>query len=135
MNDQISRQKLIEELNSYHYTAIGMRCGKKITAEIIKGYHDHVIEVIESQPPADQWIPVTYHEATEEEKELYGDEQPYILDCPLPEEDDRILVCTQKGYVFEAVAHCDGGWFLDNGEDFVELAAWMPLPEPYKGVE
>lgn len=86
---------------------------------------------INSQPPADQWIPVTYHEATEEEKEAYG-EFPYMLDCKLPDDGEEILVCTKSGCVWTDTFFNDDGCYLDGGYDFTELAAWMPLPEPYK---
>lgn len=115
----INRQNLIEELNSYHYTAIGMRCGKKVTAEIIKGYHDHVIEVINSQPPADQWIPCSER-------------------LPDKESSTEVLVTYYDGVNeetrVEEECYFYGVWVkpLEWNENRV---AWMPLPEPYKGLE
>ena len=111
----INRQKLIEELNSYHYTAIGMRCGKKVTAEIINGYHDHVIEVIESQPPADQWIPCSER---------------------LPEDINNVLMTTVDGHVQVGWYDCRYEiWYSHITSCIQKATAWMPLPEPYKGVE
>ena len=104
--------------------------------EIQAGTMRLAISIVKSQPPADQWIPVSYHETTEEEKELYGMTCPYILDCPLPEEGSEILVCTKRGNVFVDEVCYDEGFYLDGGYDFVEdIVAWMPLPEPYKAVE
>ena len=133
MSELISRQKLIEELEKkYHDIA-------KEDDERWVWWNRAIytaVHIIKDQPPADQWIPVTYHEATEEEREVYGMNCPYILDCPLPEEGDEILVCSKNGKVFEDLMCYDDGWYLDGGYDFVEeIVAWMPLPEPYKGVE
>ena len=122
MNPMINRQKLIEELNSYHYTAIGMRCGKKVTAEIINGYHDHVIEVIESQPPADQWIPCSER---------------------LPNNYDTCLITTGCFGEFVMMAYFDPleseDWHYNDDDGWTHrignVTAWMPLPKPYKGVE
>lgn len=85
-----------------------------------------------AEPPADQWIPVTYRETTEEEREC-GIEWDYVLDCPLPDNDTEILVCTKSGSVWTDTFFNDDGCYLDGGYDFTEIAAWMPLPEPYKG--
>lgn len=136
MSELISRQKLIDKLNSYHYTIIGMRCGKKVTAEIIKEYHDHVIEVIESQPPADvpdtnvgEWVPFT--------GEYEKNEGRVVLTCPIPDNDEEIMVTDGK-YVWEDTFMNDGqDCWLDSSNKFLveEVTAWMPKPEPYKGVE
>lgn len=103
-----------------------------------KGYTlmQSVIEEIQAQPTTDGWIPVTYHETTEEEKEVYGEECPYILDCPMPDVDTEILVCTKNGNVFVDFACCDEGWYVESGLDFVDdIVAWQPLPQPYKESE
>ena len=123
MNDQISRQKLIEKISKLPIL---------ITEDDDFVDLDAVLYAINSQPPADQWIPVTYHEATEEEKEAYG-EFPYMLDCKLPDDGEEILVCTKSGCVWTDTFFNDDGCYLDGGYDFTEIAAWMPLPEPYKG--
>ena len=87
---------------------------------------------INSRLPADQWIPVTYRETTEEEREC-GIEWKYILDCPLPDNDTEILVCTKAGSVWTDTFFNDDGCYLDGGYDLTEIAAWQPLPKPYKG--
>ena len=52
----------------------------------------------------------------------------------LPEEDERILICTKDGYVCIDEFLCDvDGFYLESGWAFFEdVIAWMPLPEPYK---
>lgn len=132
----IDEKKLIEDMKNTSLDVELWTSMKphEIVSATIEAYLDHAIKIINSQPPADQWIPVTYHETTEEEKEVYGMTCPYILDCPLPEEGDEILVCSKNGKVFEDLMCYDDGWYLDGGYDFVEeITAWMPLPEPYKG--
>lgn len=98
-----------------------------------------IVGLISVQPtvqPQTGWIPVTYHEITEEEKEVYGETCPYILDCPMPDVDTEILVCTKNGNVFVDFACCDEGWYVESGLDFVDdIAAWQPLPQPYKEKE
>ena len=153
MNDQISRQKLKPcpfcggeavisvdtdaitdtEGRVWAYTAV---CNKCAASSGLTFTVEKAIEVWNkrTEPPADQWIPVTYHETTEEERE-YGIEWDYVLDCPLPDNDTEILVCTKSGSVWTDTFFNDDGCYLDGGYDCTEIAAWMPLPEPYKGVE
>ena len=92
----INRQKLIEELEDC-YDFVGEMPMKDI------------IEIINSQPPADQWIP-----------------------CSEPPKEDGMYFITAKvldklevQYVFYQ-KNLD--LFICNGKPI----AWMPLPEPYK---
>lgn len=78
-----------------------------------------------------KWIPVKFHEATEEDKREYGQGFAYIMDCEMPEDGERILVCTNSGYVYLDESYIDDGFHLDSGNDWLEIAAWMPLPKPY----
>ena len=140
----INRQQALEIIEKFDFFQ-GQRAGRELWADKPKevqeidlaNFHrdcELLKEFIESQPPADQWIPVTYHETTGEERDMYGLLCPYILDCPLPDEGDEILVCTKRGRVLTDEVCYDEGFYLDCGYDFVEdIAAWMPLPEPYKG--
>ena len=85
---------------------------------------------------AQQWIPFKTRPLTEEEKEEHP-EWDFILDCPLPDDGQRILVNIQyKGH--EAVQldeyYDDDGSYLDSGYEIgTEANAWKPLPEPWKG--
>ena len=141
MNDQISRQKLkpcpfcggdkIRLTNWGLYRCWCANCLAQAADEISK---KDAVEAWNKrvEPPANQWIPVTYRETTEEEREC-GIEWKYILDCPLPDNDTEILVCTKAGSVWTDTFFNDDGCYLDGGYDLTEIAAWMPLPEPYKG--
>lgn len=44
----------------------------------------------------------------------------------LPEENGGYLVTVKRGYVTTAL-------WVGNAENWKEVTAWMPLPEPYKG--
>jgi hypothetical protein len=101
----ISRQKLIEELDF----EIGHSLSDARRTMLID-----IIEIIESQPPADQWIPVAER---------------------LPEERQKVLVTleTFTGVRFVRTDQIiDGNWWQWNSDN---VTAWLPLPEPYKGVE
>ena len=86
------------------------------------------IEGMEKQPQVGGWIPVTYHTPKDKDEDmLYA----YILDCPMPEEGQEILV-SFNGIVDMDVCCYDEGWYLDNRGDWMDVDAWMPLPAPYK---
>lgn len=90
---------------------------------------DMAIEAL--QEPERKWIPVTYHTPKDKDEDmLYA----YILDCPMPEEGQEILV-SFNGVVDMDICCYDEGWYLDNRGDWSDVDAWMPLPEPYKSEE
>lgn len=94
--------------------------------EIFSAY-DMAIEALQ-EPQVGGWIPVTYHTPKDKDEDmLYA----YILDCPMPEERQEILV-SFNGMVDMDVCCYDEGWYLDNRGDWMDVDAWMPLPEPYK---
>lgn len=88
---------------------------------------------------AGRWIPVKWHEITEEERDREGYPEEYVtfLDNPMPNDDEEILVTVKnrRGQVWVEKDTCviDDGCYLDSGYDWVEdIVAWMPLPKPYK---
>lgn len=90
----------------------------------------------------DKWIPIKWHEITDEEreKEGYPDELVYHLDCVMPEDEEEILITVKsrkgEGYVRMDMNMIDDGFYLDSGYDWREdVIAWMPLPEPYRGIQ
>lgn len=80
--------------------------------------------------PKTEWIPFTKRPLTDEEKEEYPD-WIYIFDCPLPDDEEEILLSNGK-HVWTDTFIADGECYLDGGDDIDEGMAWMPLPEPYK---
>lgn len=84
---------------------------------------------------ATKWIPVKWHEITDEEREREGYPKDWVvyLDCEMPEDEQAILVTTRHGYIEKDVCYEDGEYSLDSGWDWVEdIVAWKSLPEPYK---
>lgn len=82
------------------------------------------------------WIPVKYHEITDEEREENGfsDDIAYCLDCKMPEDEEEILV-TRKwkdGYIIEHdMCIVDIEYSLESGLEWTDVIAWQPLPAPY----
>lgn len=81
------------------------------------------------------WIPVSWHEITEEERIENGYPKDWVvyLDCEMPSDEQEILVTTRYGTVEKDVCYEDGEFSLDSGYDWIDdIVAWMPLPEPYE---
>ena len=104
-----------------------------------KAVIDMAIEALSAEArPTGEWIPVKWHEITEEEREREGYPKDWVffLDCEMPEDEQEILVQTKHGYIRWDVCYEDGEFSLDSGWDWKDdIIAWMPLPEPYKGGE
>lgn len=90
---------------------------------------------IDAEPKAGEWIPVKWHEITDEEREREGYPKDWVvyIDCEMPCDGDEILVQTKSGYIRWDVCYEDGEFSLDSGWDWIEdIVAWMPLPMPYR---
>lgn len=84
-----------------------------------------------------RWIPVKYHELTEEERKecLFSADIKYMIDCELPDDEQEIIV-TDGRHVWVDTCIVNDGYALDSGHDWIEdVIAWMPLPEPYRESE
>lgn len=134
MNDLISRQAAI---NAICKTECGTYC--KIDCDEIKA-----IKAVPSLKIEQQWIPVKTRPMTDEEREHFADVIDYIpddddavmFDCLMPEDKQRIWICTKCGNVFDDVCEDDDGFIgLEGNGDWDDIVAWMPMdrPEPYKG--
>ena len=77
-------------------------------------------------------------EERQEWKEIMGvelkDDEAFIY-SNLPDDDTAVLVCTEWGHIYIDTLYRDeyGVYFEENG-DMDRIAAWMPLPDPYKAV-
>ena len=79
------------------------------------------------------WIKVEFHEITEQEREEnhIPDTITYWLDCRLPDNEEEII-CTDGKKVWIDTNWIDDGYSLDSGQDWIDIVAWQPLPEPYR---
>lgn len=79
------------------------------------------------------WVPITYREMTEEEKEYFDVEfeEAKILDCNLPEIDEEVFI-SHRGSVYTDIFHNDRGIVYFEDVDIEDVDAWMPLPKPYE---
>lgn len=116
----INRQKLIEELNNLSLDIelwTSMKPNEIVNATI-QAYMKFVMETIESQPPADQWIPCSSGRVPKEKE---------IVHVTILNED--------SGERRTADTKFDGRDYAIRLDYSERIVAWMPanLPEPYKG--
>lgn len=125
-DDCVSRKAVAEIINKQRF---GIH---QISMGIIK-------EKIESLPPVtpmQRWIPIITREPTEEEKEDYfeqnGEELCYMIDSPMPDNGQEVLVSvgdTVGEDIFDEDFWNFEGWDIEN------VDAWMPMPLSYQGKE
>ena len=72
---------------------------------------DDALDAVKYAPTVNQWIPCSER---------------------LPEKSGWYL-CSYESKLVQSTVFYDGGWFNAN-VDVNNVIAWMPLPEPYKGV-
>ena len=90
--------------------------------------------------PRGEWTPISYRPMDEEEYEDYKKEFGEIpiehrkmFSCPMPEDDQEILICTSWGGVSQDRCELDEyGYALETQGDWDGVVAWMPLPKPYQ---
>lgn len=103
-------------------------------AEMCEELKEIVQEVAEEYN--DGWIPVKTRPMTEEEKEYYSEYlsegNGMIYDCPLPDDGQEVLITSKYGNVDKTTFYTDCGNYFEQYEDYDEVIAWQPLPEPYK---
>jgi len=81
-----------------------------------------------------RWTALTKRPMTKEEREEYeertGITEFMILNCPLPEDGQEVLI-SYGGYVSIDTFHNDDGCYFENVE-IDDVEAWQELPLPYK---
>lgn len=82
------------------------------------------------------WIAIKTRPMTEEEKEYYSEYlfegNGLIYECPLPEDGQEVLITSKYGSVDKTTFYTDCGNYFESYEDYDEVIAWRPLPEPFK---
>lgn len=87
--------------------------------------------LIEFAPKVGEWIPIKFRETTDEDG-LDKEEHPIMLECPLPDDGEEVLVATKLGHVVYDTFYDDDGACLECCE-WDEITAWMPLPPVFEG--
>lgn len=82
------------------------------------------------------WIAIKTRPMTEEEKDFYSEYlfegNGLIYECPLPDDGQEVLITSNYGSVDKTTFYTDCGNYFENYEDYDEVIAWKPLPEPYQ---
>ena len=122
----IDEKKLIEDIEKE--IEFAMKCNMPA---MVAGMRQ-IASIIEDQPKVGEWIPIKYHETTDDDgidKNIY----PLFLDCKMPDNGQDILICTKGGLIGYDTCFDDDGYYLDSSLDWIDdVVAWMPLPEPYR---
>jgi len=126
---------------------VQLRIGPGINEDVSEEYNEAVDIAIEAliqlreqmshlEKP-NKWIPLTKRPMTEEEREEYeertGITETMILNCPLPEDGQEVLI-SYGGYVCVDTFHNDDGCYFEDVE-IDDVEAWQELPTPYKPQE
>ena len=99
---------------------------EKFTADI------EAIEIVIEALKRTNWVPITYREMTEEEKNEFTVEGTKILNCSLPDDGEEVLIMTEFGNVFTDVFHNENGDCYFEDYEIEDAMAWMPMPKPYE---
>lgn len=138
MKDYISREMACDYIAEFINNPYSTQDECEMVEAMIDGMQH--IPPITPQPKTGHWIPVKWHEITDEERKEndYPKDWVCYLDSKMPYDGQRILVTTKGGYVELDECYSDDGrtFSLDSGYDWVDdVLAWMPLPEPYNPQE
>ena len=97
-----------------------------------------MLEIVQevSKEYDDGWVPIKTRPMTEEEKEYYSEYlfegNGMIYECSLPDDGQEVLVTSKYGSIDKTTFYTDCGNYFENYEDYDEVIAWQPLPEPFK---
>lgn len=136
----INEKKLIEWLLGKKYIVIDEN-SDEMTEEFEKNHQwelsrncfiDNIIKFIESQPKVNEWIPCSERLPDTFEDTKSSD---VVLVCGYDKEIDYHW----KAMAFYVNTEALKRWFFaeckntDKAIDWIDIVAWMPLPEDYKG--
>ena len=84
-----------------------------------------------------KWYEVIKRPLTDEEKEEYAELYDYVpkymLECPLPDDGQEILIATRWGVDTDICCY-DDGYCLESRGDWDDVIAWAEMPK-YKEVK
>ncbi len=94
-----------------------------------------IVNVLEQESKT-EWIPIKYRKPTEEEiTECDFPKEAMIYDCKLPDDNEEVQITTSDGCVVQTTFYTDDGCYFECYEDYGEVVAWQPLPQPYREAE
>lgn len=109
---------------------------------IFQRAHSKGLLTILEERTQDEWIPITFRQADDEEYKDFIERHDYIhmsreeckvYDCQMPYDGQEVLVTTCGGYVCEDVFCADPDYYgFENCSDPDDAIAWMPKPRAYK---
>ena len=121
----IDEKKLIEERPEWlNPDCVG-------SEEYNKGWNDcnkYWCNTIKRQPKVGEWIPCSERLPEMHREDMEAEGEYYMISNPV------IVTDGQQIYIAEYEADMDYryGWHSLDGEDYDNIIAWMPLPEPYR---
>ena len=112
------------------------------SSELVKAIQT-CIRLVDEIEDKQHWIPIKTRPMDEEEREYWedhfgyelADEDAVLFDCKMPDDGQEILVSYRKWISMDKCEVDDGCYGLEGNGDWDGVIAWMPVPEPYKGVE
>ena len=138
-------EKILERLNEMihpkqlYFCKCTVELAKEIVQEVAEEYTSTEHINYSTNASTDGWIPVKTRPMTEEEKEYYSEylfeDNGLIYECPLPDDGQEVLITSKYGSVDKTTFYTDCGNYFENYEDYDEVMAWQPLPQPYKESE
>lgn len=86
-----------------------------------------------------EWIEVKFAEPTEEEIEAWAKKEPdislcYMMDCPIPEDGEEILIQTKHGVSVDTCGY-NYGYYLEGHGSWEDVIAWARMPKGIRAKE
>lgn len=125
-----------DRLSSYHdWMQDIVNRYKLVTARDFLEMIEQLQEDLEQDEKENGWIIVKYHKITDAERKKngYSEDIEYYLDGSLPDDGQEIIVTDGENTWRDTCSvNSDVEYGLESCIDWIEIKAWMPLPEPYK---
>ena len=121
----IDEKKLIEDIEKE--IEFAMKCNMP---DIVAGMRQ-IASVIEEQPKIGEWIPCSERLPEMHREDMEAEGEYYMISNPVLVTDGNKMHVAE----YEEDDGCRYGWHSFDGEDYDNIIAWMPLPEPYRPEE
>lgn len=125
-----------DRLSSYHdWMQDIVNRYKLVTARDFLEMIEQLQEDLKQDEKENGWIIVKYHKITDAERKEngYSEDIEYYLDGLLPNDGQEIIVTDGENTRCDTCSvNSDVEYGLESCIDWIEIKAWMPLPEPYK---